>query len=44
MVQADLRRIYLRDITIVGMGCTHQPAEVFAGLVDHDQCRAASAR
>ena len=32
MVQADLRRIYLRDITL--HGCTYQPAEVFAGLLD----------
>ncbi|WP_135506100.1 alcohol dehydrogenase catalytic domain-containing protein [Roseovarius aestuariivivens] len=32
IVEADLRRIYLRDITI--HGCTYQPPEVFAGLVD----------
>jgi alcohol dehydrogenase len=31
MVQGDLRRIYLNDITIYG--ATHQPREVFAGLV-----------
>lgn len=32
MVEADLRRIYLRDITI--HGCTYQPPEVFAALID----------
>ncbi len=32
MVQADLRDIYLRDITI--HGCTHQPPEVFGRLVE----------
>ena len=32
MVEADLRRIYLRDITI--HGCTYQPREVFGRLVD----------
>ncbi|MEM8538317.1 MAG: zinc-binding dehydrogenase, partial [Pseudomonadota bacterium] len=32
IVQADLRRIYLRDITL--HGCTYQPPEVFAKLVD----------
>nr|MDA3859380.1 zinc-binding dehydrogenase [Roseovarius sp.] len=31
MVEADLRRIYLRDITI--HGCTFQCAEVFAELI-----------
>ncbi|WP_372574079.1 zinc-binding dehydrogenase [Ruegeria jejuensis] len=31
MVEADLREIYLRDITI--HGCTHQPPEVFGRLV-----------
>lgn len=31
MVKADLRDIYLRDITI--HGCTHQPPEVFGRLV-----------
>lgn len=31
VVEADLRRIYLRDITV--HGCTFQPAEVFAGLI-----------
>ena len=31
MVEADLRRIYLRDITI--HGCTFQPPEVFAELI-----------
>ena len=31
MVKGDLRRIYLNDITIYG--ATHQPREVFAGLV-----------
>lgn len=30
-VTADLRAIYLNDLTI--LGCTHQPREVFAGLV-----------
>jgi alcohol dehydrogenase len=32
MVEADLRRIYLRDITI--HGCTYQSREVFSLLVD----------
>lgn len=32
IVEADLRRIYLRDITL--HGCTYQPPDVFAGLVD----------
>lgn len=32
MVQADLREIYLRDITI--HGCTHQPPDVFGRLID----------
>lgn len=32
VVEADLRRLYLRDITI--HGCTYQPPAVFAGLVD----------
>lgn len=32
IVEADLRRIYLRDITI--FGCTYQPPEVFAKLVE----------
>ncbi|MEM6374841.1 MAG: zinc-binding dehydrogenase, partial [Pseudomonadota bacterium] len=32
LVEADLRRIYLRDITI--HGCTYQPPEVFAALVN----------
>ncbi|MEM7733756.1 MAG: zinc-binding dehydrogenase [Pseudomonadota bacterium] len=32
IVEADLRRIYLRDITI--HGCTYQPPEVFAALID----------
>jgi alcohol dehydrogenase len=32
MVEADLRRIYLRDITI--HGCTYQSREVFARLVE----------
>ena len=31
MVTADLRRLYLRDITV--HGCTHQPLEVFGRLV-----------
>jgi NADPH:quinone reductase-like Zn-dependent oxidoreductase len=31
LVQADLRRIYLNDLTL--FGATHQPREVFAGLV-----------
>lgn len=31
MVRGDLRRVYLNDITIYG--ATHQPREVFAGLV-----------
>ena len=31
LVQGDLRRIYLNDLTI--HGATHQPREVFAGLV-----------
>jgi alcohol dehydrogenase len=30
-VQGDLRRVYLNDLTIYG--ATHQPREVFAGLV-----------
>lgn len=30
-VTADLRVIYLNDLTL--LGCTHQPREVFAGLV-----------
>lgn len=32
VVEADLRRIYLRDITL--HGCTYQPPEVFAHLVE----------
>ncbi|MEM7177364.1 MAG: alcohol dehydrogenase family protein [Pseudomonadota bacterium] len=32
IVEADLRTIYLNDITI--FGCTYQPREVFLGLVD----------
>jgi len=32
IVEADLRRIYLRDITI--HGCTYQAPEVFARLID----------
>jgi len=32
IVEADLRRIYLRDITL--HGCTYQPPEVFAALVE----------
>ncbi|MFY0621865.1 MAG: zinc-binding dehydrogenase [Pelagimonas sp.] len=32
MVQADLREIYLRDITL--HGCTYQPPEVFGRLVE----------
>ncbi|MEO0773656.1 MAG: zinc-binding dehydrogenase [Pseudomonadota bacterium] len=32
IVEADLRRIYLRDITI--HGSTYQPPEVFAALID----------
>lgn len=32
IVEADLRRIYLRDITL--HGCTYQPPEVFARLVE----------
>ncbi len=32
IVEADLRRIYLRDITI--HGCTYQPPHVFAALID----------
>ncbi|MEO0752529.1 MAG: zinc-binding dehydrogenase, partial [Pseudomonadota bacterium] len=32
IVEADLRRIYLRDITI--HGCTYQAPEVFAALID----------
>ncbi|MEM9128861.1 MAG: alcohol dehydrogenase family protein [Pseudomonadota bacterium] len=32
IVEADLRRIYLRDITL--HGCTYQPPEVFRSLVD----------
>ncbi|HUF56078.1 MAG TPA: zinc-binding dehydrogenase [Thermohalobaculum sp.] len=31
IVEADLRTIYLHDLTLYG--CTYQPAEVFAGLV-----------
>jgi alcohol dehydrogenase len=31
LVQGDLRRIYLNDLTLYG--ATHQPREVFAGLV-----------
>lgn len=31
IVEADLRRIYLRDVTI--HGCTYQPPEVFAALI-----------
>lgn len=31
MVQGDLRTVYLNDLTLYG--CTHQPREVFAGLV-----------
>jgi len=31
VVEADLRTIYLNDLTL--FGCTYQPAEVFAGLV-----------
>jgi alcohol dehydrogenase len=31
LVKGDLRRIYLNDLTIYG--ATHQPREVFAGLV-----------
>lgn len=31
MVKGDLRRVYLNDLTIYG--ATHQPREVFAGLV-----------
>lgn len=31
MVKGDLRRVYLNDLTI--LGATHQPREVFAGLV-----------
>jgi NADPH:quinone reductase-like Zn-dependent oxidoreductase len=31
LVQADLRRIYLNDLTL--FGATHQPREIFAGLV-----------
>jgi alcohol dehydrogenase len=32
VIEADLRRIYLRDIAI--HGCTYQPPRVFAALVD----------
>ncbi len=32
IISADLRRIYLRDITI--HGCTYQPAEVFAAVIE----------
>jgi NADPH:quinone reductase-like Zn-dependent oxidoreductase len=32
IVEADLRRIYLRDITL--HGCTYQPPEIFAALVE----------
>lgn len=31
MVAGDLRTVYLNDLTL--FGCTHQPREVFAGLV-----------
>lgn len=31
MVKGDLRTVYLNDLTL--FGCTHQPREVFAGLV-----------
>jgi len=31
MVQGDLRTVYLNDLTLYG--ATHQPREVFAGLV-----------
>jgi len=31
VIEADLRRIYLRDITL--HGCTYQPPEVFADLI-----------
>ncbi len=31
-VETDLRRVYLRDVSI--FGCTYQPPEVFARLVD----------
>lgn len=31
MVEGDLRTVYLNDLTL--FGCTHQPREVFAGLV-----------
>lgn len=31
MVAGDLRTVYLNDLTL--LGCTHQPREVFAGLV-----------
>ena len=31
MVTGDLRTVYLNDLTL--LGCTHQPREVFAGLV-----------
>lgn len=31
MVEVDLRTVYLHDLTI--LGCTHQSAETFAGLV-----------
>jgi NADPH:quinone reductase-like Zn-dependent oxidoreductase len=33
IVEADLRVLYLNDITV--HGCTYQPREVFAGLVEH---------
>ena len=33
IVEADLRVLYLNDITL--HGCTYQPREVFAGLVEH---------
>lgn len=33
IVEADLRILYLNDITL--HGCTYQPRDVFAGLVDH---------
>ncbi|MEM8538868.1 MAG: zinc-binding dehydrogenase [Pseudomonadota bacterium] len=32
IIEADLRRVYLRDITI--HGCTYQPPKVFAALID----------
>lgn len=33
MVEADLRTIYLNDLTL--FGCTYQPPKMFAGLVAH---------